>query len=101
MVTNDTKRTEELHVIRAHLLHYASLLKDFRKSVDFIVKTPNPAMDAHAKHKRLDSRELLKTQCNNLLSEIDRLESWRDMLDKRVKNVMDLVRAGELVRARD
>jgi Mg2+ and Co2+ transporter CorA len=90
MVTNDMKRTEELHIIRAHLLHYASLLQDFRKSIDFIIKSPNPAMDAHPKNKRNESRDLLKNQCNNLLSEIDRLESWRDMLDKRVKNVMDL-----------
>ena len=91
MITNDMKRTEELHVIRAHLLHYASLLQDFKKSVKFVMNTPNPAMDALDEEERKQSQEQLHTQCNNLLSEIERLESWRDMLDKRVKNVMDLV----------
>lgn len=31
--TNDMSLTQSLHIIRAHLLHYASLLEDFKKSV--------------------------------------------------------------------
>lgn len=38
------------------------------------------------------SRVLLVRECEALLSEIERLEMTREMLDKRVKNVMDLVR---------
>ncbi|KAK7035475.1 hypothetical protein VNI00_011768 [Paramarasmius palmivorus] len=36
--------THKLHVLRAHLLHYQSLLSDFRKSVMFLRKTANPAL---------------------------------------------------------
>lgn len=37
--------THQLHVVRAHLLHYESLLDDFRKTVDFLHKTRNPGLD--------------------------------------------------------
>ncbi|KAG7095107.1 hypothetical protein E1B28_005892 [Marasmius oreades] len=37
--------TNQLHVLRAHLLHYQNLLSDFRKSVMFLRKTANPAND--------------------------------------------------------
>ncbi|KAJ3709779.1 hypothetical protein C8R42DRAFT_729842 [Lentinula raphanica] len=36
--------THQLHVIRAHLLHYESLLDDFRKTVEFLLKTVNPGL---------------------------------------------------------
>ncbi|KAF9261068.1 hypothetical protein L218DRAFT_931294 [Marasmius fiardii PR-910] len=36
--------TYRLHLLRAHLLHYQSLLSDFRKSVMFLRKTANPAL---------------------------------------------------------
>uniref|UniRef100_A0A0W0F0A0 Uncharacterized protein n=1 Tax=Moniliophthora roreri TaxID=221103 RepID=A0A0W0F0A0_MONRR len=36
--------THQLHVLRAHLLHYQGLLNDFRKSVMFLRKTANPAL---------------------------------------------------------
>jgi hypothetical protein len=85
--------TRALHVIRAHHLHYTSLLEDFRKSVEFIYKTPNPAMDSDTftEYDRLYSRKLLEKECNNLMIEIDRLEAMRSMQDKRLKNVMNLV----------
>jgi hypothetical protein len=83
---------QELHVIRAHLLNHTSLLEDFRKSVQFIKDTPNPAMNAESKAPEKEtSRELLIKECDMLLSEIERLEMSRDMQNKRVKNVMDLV----------
>ncbi|KDQ58359.1 hypothetical protein JAAARDRAFT_34159 [Jaapia argillacea MUCL 33604] len=90
--TNDMDLVRELHIIQAHLLHYASLLNDFQKSVTFVLETKNPAMDrkSYDPHAREVSRELMKTECNNLLSEIDRLERSRLMQSMRLKNVMDL-----------
>ncbi|KAK0205522.1 hypothetical protein DFS33DRAFT_1487588 [Desarmillaria ectypa] len=83
--------TRELHIIRAHHLHYSSLLEDMRKAVVFILDTPNPAMDSLPQEEKLFSRTLLEKECRNLLSEIGRLEMSRRMQDKRLKNVMNLV----------
>jgi hypothetical protein len=91
--TSNTILTQELHVIRAHQLHYSSLLEDFRKTVDFIATTRNPAMESFPKEIRDDSAELMKRECSNLKNEIDRLEMGRKMQDKRLRNVMNLVRA--------
>jgi len=84
--------TRQLHSIRAHLLHYASMLGDLRKSVQFILKTPNPAMDAFEDGSKESDRKLLEKEGNNLLREIKRLEMLRRMQDHRLENVMDLVR---------
>jgi hypothetical protein len=89
--TSDLDLTRELHIIRAHHLHYSALLEDFRKAVDFVRDTPNPAMDALSEEEREFSRGLLERECKNLLSEISRLEGSRSMQDKRLKNVMNLV----------
>jgi len=85
--------TQELHRIRAYLLHYASLLDDFRKTVTFVSNTPNPAMDADDINnaERELSGTLLKTECHNLMTHIDRLQNSREMWDKRLTNVMQLV----------
>ncbi|KAK0460693.1 uncharacterized protein EV420DRAFT_1533668 [Desarmillaria tabescens] len=83
--------TRELHIIRAHHLHYSSLLEDMRKAVAFIRDTPNPAMDNLPEGDKQFSRTLLEKECRNLLSEIGRLEMSRRMQDKRLKNVMNLV----------
>ncbi|KAI3608815.1 hypothetical protein WG66_003813 [Moniliophthora roreri] len=91
MTTSDMRMTQSLHIIRAHHLHYTSLLEDFRKSILFILNTPNPAMDSLPELDRAFSRKLLEKECNHLLSEIDRLEMGRMMQDKRLKNVMNLV----------
>lgn len=48
-------------------------------------------MDAVLEDERIHSRKLLEKECNNLLSEIDRLEMSRKMQDLRLKNVMNLV----------
>lgn len=75
------KLTQELHIIRAHHLHYAGLLEDFRRAVVFVRDTRNPAMDAvEGAHY---SRKVLEKECYNLLSEIERLEMGRRMQDKR------------------
>jgi hypothetical protein len=73
MDTNDIRMTRELHVIRAHLLHYDSLLMDFRKSVDFVLETRNPVLEANADRQR--EREILEREGENLLSEIKRLRT--------------------------
>ncbi|KAH0578500.1 hypothetical protein H2248_003642 [Termitomyces sp. 'cryptogamus'] len=89
--TNDMILTQELHVIRAHHLHYSSLLEDFQKTVEFIKTTRNPAMDSVSKSEQESSAKLLVRECDNLLSEIDRLELGSRMQDRRLKNVMNLV----------
>ncbi|KAG6918782.1 hypothetical protein DXG01_011533 [Tephrocybe rancida] len=91
--TNDINFTQELHVIQAHLLHYESLLDDFRKTVVFVLDTPYPGLDNPSLYKpehRDRSKELMKKECNNLLSEIERLEKARRMQGRRLKNVMNL-----------
>lgn len=85
--------TYELHVIRAHLLHYTTLLLDFKKSVIFIRDTHNPVMehDSVAKEQRRLDKELLDRECGHLLLEIERLEMNRQLQDDRVQNVKHLV----------
>ena len=89
--TSNTVLTQELHVIRAHQLHYSSLLEDFRKTVEFVRKTRNPAMETYEEDKRNESAMLMERECSNLQGEIDRLEMGRKMQDKRLRNVMNLV----------
>lgn len=92
--TNDMNLSTELHVIRAYLLHYESLLVDFEKSVLFIRDTPNPAAAAgiHPLEEQKTEKNLLDKECKNLLDEIERLERSRDMQNKRLKNAVNLVR---------
>ncbi|KAJ7716470.1 hypothetical protein DFH07DRAFT_862150 [Mycena maculata] len=94
MATTDMTLTQQLHVVRAHLLHYASLLEDFRKSVAFVAQTPNPvlehAADAHSADVIAFVKDLMRKESANLLDEIARLEQNRSMQDNRLKNVMNL-----------
>ncbi|KAH9476036.1 hypothetical protein JR316_0011605 [Psilocybe cubensis] len=98
MTTHDIHMTNELHVIRAHLLHYESLLEEFRRTVHFIQHTQNPALRSPAGtpvSEEFDTMKahgamLMKRECGNLLTDIDRLERSRQMQAKRLKNVMDL-----------
>ena len=89
---NDIKLTQELHVIRAHLLHFESLLEDFKESVKFVRDTPNPAMDndQHRNGKE-NSTQLLEKECHILLHEILRLKKTASMQGMRLQNVMNLV----------
>ena len=89
MDTNDTKMTRELHVIRAHLLHYDSLLEDFRKSVEFILETRNPSLESNEETER--ERKILEREGDHLLSEIKRLRNAAKSQDKRLGNVINLV----------
>jgi len=91
ITTADMPLTKELHVIRAHHLHYTSLLEDFRKHVFFVRDTHNPALDSLSKIEQDFSDSLLKRECANLLSEIERLQQDLTMQERRLKNVMGLV----------
>lgn len=89
--SNNITFTHELYKIRAYLLHYVSLLEDFKKTVRFVEASPNPAMDAPERaSERALSRELLKKECDQLVAHIDRLCSSQRFWDKRLTNVMHL-----------
>ena len=83
--------TRELHIIRAHHLHYLSLLDHYTKHVTFIKNTPNPAMDGISEEDRIFSAKLLNRECDNLMNEIERLNAELSTQERRLKNVMDLV----------
>jgi len=87
------KYTRELHKLQAHLFYYQQLLRDFRKSVEFVRDTPNPTMDQDSISdlEREVSHALLVKESMNLLSEIERLEKQRQIQSDRLKNAMDLV----------
>ncbi|KAF8874421.1 hypothetical protein BD779DRAFT_1566722 [Infundibulicybe gibba] len=81
ITTNDMHLTQELHVVRAHLLHYASLLQDLRKSVAFVLETPYPALDnpsLFSPEEKAWSLELMKKECGNLMNEIERSVNLED-----------------------
>ncbi|KAJ3510345.1 hypothetical protein NLJ89_g4728 [Agrocybe chaxingu] len=91
LVTNDIHLTRELHIIRASLLHYASLLESFRKTVVFLRNTPNPAMRDHLdSNTSIGSADLLERECDTLVSEIERLDMFRRMQEMRLENVINL-----------
>lgn len=89
--TSEMSLTQELHIIRAHHLHYSSLLDNFRKTVEFVRDTLNPALESLSEEDRAESKLVMKRETHTLLSEIERLNKTRDMQDKRLKNVMNLV----------
>jgi len=89
--TSELPLPQELPVIRAHHLHYASLLDDFAKAVHFVEDTQNPAMESYSDDVRASSKAVMKRECSNLLSEIKRLDMELKMQDRRLKNVMNLV----------
>ncbi|KAF8584987.1 hypothetical protein K439DRAFT_1633120 [Ramaria rubella] len=91
VTTSNIRFTQELHRVRAHLLHYASLLEDFQQTVSFVLDTPNPAMGLLSHDfEREFSRSLLEKECNNLSIQIKKLSSSRAMWEKRLANVMQL-----------
>uniref|UniRef100_A0A8H8CID2 Uncharacterized protein n=1 Tax=Psilocybe cubensis TaxID=181762 RepID=A0A8H8CID2_PSICU len=89
--TEDMPLTHELHVIRAHHLHYTSLLDDYAKHVIFIRDTPSPAMDGKSEEEREFSKAIMARECANLLVEIKRLEAELYMQERRLQNVLELV----------
>ena len=89
--TYDMALVLELHVIRAHQLHYSSLIEDLHKTVKFVRDTKNPAMDSFSNAIRKQSETLMQRECKNLLSEIDRLENGRYMQLYQLYLTIDLV----------
>ncbi|KAJ2914961.1 hypothetical protein MD484_g5462, partial [Candolleomyces efflorescens] len=85
--------TQELHVIRAHHLHYSSLLDDFTKNVNFVRDTPTPFMTStnFPQDKIDENARLTQRECKNLLDEIERLKLMLFQQERRLKNVMNLV----------
>ena len=83
--------TRELHIIRAHHLHYTSLLDDFGKHIAFIRDTHNPALEHLSEEERQFSSKIMERECANLLTESKRLKSELHMQERRLKNVMGLV----------
>ncbi len=92
--SDDTSLIQELHLIRAHLLHYRSLLRDFQSTVLFVRDTSFPALqnsEMYTEEEMLRNKEVMKRESENLLSELQRLETSRVGYELRLKNVLDLV----------
>ncbi|KAF8122691.1 hypothetical protein EV363DRAFT_1404712 [Boletus edulis] len=89
---NDIKLPRELHKLQAHLLYYQQLLQEFLRSVEFVRGMPSPAMNAPSisEAEREDSAHLLRTEADNLISEIKRLTRQREMLFDRLENAIQL-----------
>jgi CRISPR/Cas system-associated endonuclease Cas1 len=85
---------EQLHIIQAHLLHYAALLQDFRKSIVFVQKTSHPALSNTP--NEAESKRLMDKECKTLLAEIERLDRAREVQINRLKNVMSLASRSRL-----
>jgi len=93
MIDAETPRiVQDLHIIRAYQLYYTSLLDDARKTIEFIRKHKNPAMDSDqlASEKELND-VFLERECDHLILEIDRLTKNLEMQQSRLKNAIDLV----------
>jgi hypothetical protein len=93
MHTTDIRLTHELHVIRAHQLHYSTLLEDLAHHLTFIMETNNPMLDSprFTDQDREYSKETMNTECHNLLLEVERLQNGLGLQQKRLTNVMGLV----------
>ncbi|KAG6857495.1 hypothetical protein H0H87_002120 [Tephrocybe sp. NHM501043] len=82
----DTEPSQTLHNIHSHLLSYATMLRDFKKSVQFILETPDTTKNCDEEEGHTMHRE-----CNNLISEIDRLDLDRATHTERLKNLINLL----------
>lgn len=95
-------RNHNLHSLQAHLLQYQTHLHDFEKSVRFVKENPNPALEPDVEDDTTKEiirreeemmkreKELMERECDNLLSEITRLERKCTMFVNRLKNATDL-----------
>ena len=91
MATSNMALTHELHVIRAHHLHYSSLLDDYAKHVDFIKDTKSPMRESFSEADQDYVAEIMARECKNLSTKILRLKGKLDIQEKRLKNSMDFV----------
>jgi hypothetical protein len=93
--TSMADRNHSLHSLQAHLLQYQTHLHDFEKSVTFVKQNPNPALEPDVENQTTEEmmgreKELMERECDNLLSEITRLERKCTMFVNRLKNATDL-----------
>jgi hypothetical protein len=70
-------------------LNYESLLEDFRKSIEFVLDTRNPALAQN--HETDKERVILEREGNNLFSEIKRLKMTAVNQNMRLGNAINLV----------
>ncbi|KAF9559806.1 hypothetical protein CPC08DRAFT_637387 [Agrocybe pediades] len=89
--TSNMHLTQELHLIRAHHLHYTSLLEDFLKHIRFICNTANPALDDIPQEDKDFNKKIMERETANLTTEIERLKTELYMQERRLKNVIGLV----------
>ncbi|KAF4612869.1 hypothetical protein D9613_011170 [Agrocybe pediades] len=85
ILEQEMRLTQDLHVLRAHLYHYSSLLNDLRKSVEFVRGTKNPSSQYS------EESGIMHRESSRLITEIDRLERGMATQDQRLKNAMNLV----------
>jgi len=72
--TGKWKIDQDLYIIRAHQLYYTSLLDDARKTIEFILKHKNPAMDSGKLTSEKELNDMfLERERDHLILEIDRL----------------------------
>lgn len=83
--------TQELHILRAHHLHYSILLDDLEKHVEFIRDTHNPAMDDMTSGDLKNSKDTMHRECQNLLTEAKRLKTELTMQQRRLVNAVSHV----------
>ncbi|KAG6917353.1 hypothetical protein DXG01_002818 [Tephrocybe rancida] len=84
--STDDQPSQTLHNIHAHLLSYTTMLRDFKKSVQFIMETPVTTIELDEEEQHTMHRE-----CNNLISEIERLDLDRATHTERLKNLINLL----------
>ncbi|TFK29544.1 hypothetical protein FA15DRAFT_664093 [Coprinopsis marcescibilis] len=89
--TSEMNITQDLHIIRAHHLHYTSLLEDFKKTIEFVAITQNPALQDLPKEEQDWNSKVMERETLTLLSEVERLEKSSKTQDRRLRNVMNLV----------
>lgn len=104
MTASEMTLTHELHILRAHNLHYASLLRDLRKAIEFISTHAHSLPDSVNRPKDYDAKKIVPIQaavrleCVNLLEGVERLEMAQQMHGDRLNNIMNLVGSKSLSR---
>ncbi|KAF8958968.1 hypothetical protein BDZ97DRAFT_1430263 [Flammula alnicola] len=91
VATKSANLTHELHIIRAHQLHYSSLLEDINKHVKFIRDTPSPLLASLSPEDHKFSQMIMERECTNLLTETKRLQDELHNQEQRLRNFNQLV----------
>lgn len=103
--TSEMSLTQELHVLRAHNLHYSSLLQNLRQTLEFISESAHPTPESWIYNYSGDDdrgiqrqlREIrpkvatVQRECSNILKSVRRLEMAQEMHNHRLQNIIDMV----------